>query len=88
MKVEGRELINLGWVWDIGLVIGLVFWFFMIISLIKKAATNNPIVSTIIWSAFAIATLYIAGMMPVHKIMPNFTLPITTAGGLFIYGLN
>jgi len=71
---EGRELINLGRVWDIGLVVGLVFWFLLIISLVKKAATNNPIVSTIIWSAFAIATLYIAGMMPIHKIMPNFTL--------------
>ncbi len=71
---EGRELINLGRVWDIGLVIGLVFWFLLIISLIRKAATNNPIVSTIIWSAFAIATLYIAGMMPIHKVMPNFTV--------------
>ncbi len=71
---EGRELLNLGRVWDIGLVIGLVFWFVLIVSLIKKAATNNPIVSTIIWSAFAIATLYIAGMMPIHKIMPNFTV--------------
>jgi nitric oxide reductase subunit B len=71
---EGRELINLGRVWDIGLVIGLVFWFLLIISLIKKASTNNPIVSTIIWSAFAIATLYIAGMMPIHKVMPNFTV--------------
>ncbi len=71
---EGRELVNLGRIWDIGLVIGLVFWFLLIISLIRKAATNNPIVSTIIWSAFAIATLYIAGMMPIHKIMPNFTV--------------
>ena len=71
---EGRELVNLGRLWDIGLVAGLVFWFLLIISLIKKAATNNPIVSTIIWSAFAIATLYIAGMMPIHKIMPNFTV--------------
>lgn len=71
---EGRELINLGRVWDIGLVVALVFWFLLIISLIKKASTNNPIVSTIIWSAFAIATLYIAGMMPLHKIMPNFTV--------------
>ncbi len=69
---EGRELVNLGRIWDIGLVIGLVFWFLLIISLIRKAATNNPIVSTIIWSAFAIATLYIAGMMPIHKIMSNF----------------
>ncbi len=71
---EGRELINLGRAWDIGLVLGLVFWFLLIISLIRKASTNNPIVSTIIWSAFAIATLYIAGMMPVHKIVPNFTV--------------
>ncbi len=71
---EGRELINLGRVWDIGLVVGLVFWFLLIITLIRKAATNNPLVGTIIWSAFGIATLYIAGMMPVHKVMPNFTV--------------
>ena len=71
---EGRELLNLGRVWDIGLVVGLVFWFILVFSLIKKAKTNNPIVSTIIWSAFALATLYIAGMMPIHKVMPNFTV--------------
>ena len=71
---EGRELINLGRVWDIGLVVGLVFWFLLIITLIKKASTNNPLVGTIIWSAFAIATLYIAGMMPINKVMPNFTV--------------
>ncbi len=71
---EGRELINLGRFWDIGLVIGLVFWFALIVSLVRKAATNNPLVGTIIWSAFAIATLYIAGMMPLTKIMPNFTV--------------
>jgi len=71
---EGRELLNLGRVWDIGLLIGLVFWFLLIVSLIKKSATNNPLVGTIIWSAFGIATLYIAGMMPIHKIMPNFTV--------------
>jgi len=71
---EGRELINLGRLWDIGLVVGLVFWFLLIITLIKKSATNNPLVGTIIWSAFAIATLYIAGMMPIHKVMPNFTV--------------
>lgn len=71
---EGRELINLGRVWDIGIVVALVFWFLLIVSLIRKSATNNPIVSTIIWSAFAIATLYIAGMMPIHKIIPNYTV--------------
>ena len=71
---EGRELINLGRIWDIGLVVGLVFWFLLVVSLIRKSATNNPLVSTIIWSAFAIATLYIAGMMPIHKIIPNFTI--------------
>ena len=71
---EGRELLNLGRVWDIGLLVGLVFWFLLIITLIRKAATNNPLVGTIIWSAFGIATLYIAGMMPLHKIEPNFTV--------------
>jgi nitric oxide reductase subunit B len=71
---EGRELLNLGRLWDILLVVGLVFWFLLVFTLIRKAKTNNPIVSTIIWSAFAIATLYMAGMMPVHKVMPNFTV--------------
>jgi nitric oxide reductase subunit B len=71
---EGRELINLGRVWDIGLFVGLVFWFLLVVSLIRKAATNNPLVGTIIWAAFAIATLYLAGMMPIHKVMPNFTV--------------
>ena len=60
--------------WDIGVVVALVFWFLLIVSLIKKSATNNPLVGTIIWAAFAIATLYIAGMMPLHKIMPNYTV--------------
>ncbi|MCD6202231.1 MAG: cbb3-type cytochrome c oxidase subunit I [Bacteroidales bacterium] len=39
-----------------------------------RAATNNPLVGTIIWASFAIATLYIAGMMPIQKIMPNYTV--------------
>ncbi len=71
---EGRELINLGRLWDIGLVVGLVFWFLLVFSLIRKAAKGNPIVNTIIWAAFAIATLYIAGMMPLNKVMPNFSV--------------
>ncbi len=71
---EGRELLNLGRVWDIGLVVGLVMWFLMVFSVIRKAKTNNVLVGTIIWSAFGIATLYIAGMMPLNKIMPNFTV--------------
>jgi len=71
---EGRELINMGRIWDIGVVVALVFWFLLIVSLIKKSATNNPLVGTIIWAAFAIATLYVAGMMPLNKIMPNFTV--------------
>ncbi len=71
---EGRELLNLGRVWDIGLVVGLVMWFLMVFSVIRKAKTNNVLVGTIIWSAFGIATLYIAGMMPIHKIAPNFTV--------------
>ena len=71
---EGRELINLGRFWDILLVVGLVFWFLLVFTLIKKAAKTNSLVSTIIWAAFAIATLYIAGMMPINKIEPNFTI--------------
>ncbi len=71
---EGRELLNLGRVWDIGLVVGLVMWFLMVFSVIRKAKENNVLVGTIIWSAFGIATLYIAGMMPLHKIMPNYTV--------------
>ena len=71
---EGRELINLGRMWDILLVGGLVFWFLLVYTLIKKASKTNALVSTIIWAAFAIATLYIAGMMPLNKIQPNFTI--------------
>jgi len=71
---EGRELLNLARVWDIGLVVGLVMWFLMVFSVIRKAKGNNILVGTIIWSAFGIATLYIAGMMPIHEIEPNFTV--------------
>ena len=71
---EGREFLNLGRVWDIGLVIGLVLWFLMVFSVIRKAKGNNILVGTIIWSAFGIATLYMAGMAPIHKIIPNFTV--------------
>ncbi len=71
---EGREFLNLGRVWDIGLVVGLVLWFGMVYSTIRKAKSNNVLVGTIIWSAFGIATLYMAGMKPLTKIMPNFTV--------------
>ena len=71
---EGREFLNLGRVWDIGLLTGLVMWFLMVFSVIRKAKTNNVLVGTIIWSAFGIATLYMAGMAPLHKIMPNFSV--------------
>ncbi len=71
---EGREFLNLGRVWDIGLVVGLVLWFFMVFSVIRKAKENNVMVGTIIWSAFGIATLYMAGMAPLHKIFPNYTV--------------
>jgi len=71
---EGRELLNLGRVWDIGLVAGLVMWFLMVFSVIRKAKSNNVLIGTIIWSAFGIATLYMAGMMPLHKIVPNYTV--------------
>jgi len=70
---EGREYLELGRIWDIGLLVGLVFWFGLVYSTIRKAK-NDILVGTIIWSAFGIATLYIAGMMPLHKIMPNFTV--------------
>ncbi|GAB4172081.1 MAG: cbb3-type cytochrome c oxidase subunit I [Calditrichia bacterium] len=71
---EGREYLNLGRVWDIALVAGLVMWFLMVFSTIRKAKSNNILVGTIIWSAFGVATLYMAGMAPLHKIMPNYTV--------------
>lgn len=71
---EGREYLNLGRVWDIGLVVGLVLWFFMVFTTIRKAKTNNIMVGTIIWAAFGVATLYMAGMAPIHKIIPNYTV--------------
>lgn len=71
---EGRELLNLARVWDIGLVIGLVLWFGMVYSTIRNAKGNKLLIGTIIWSAFGIATLYLAGMYPLHKIAPNYTV--------------
>jgi len=71
---EGREYLELGRVWDIGLLVGLVLWFAMVYSTIRQAKENSVLVGTIIWSAFGIATLYIAGMMPINKIIPNFTV--------------
>lgn len=71
---EGREYLELGRIWDIGLVVGLVLWFGMVFSTIRQAKENNILIGTIIWSAFGIATLYMAGMAPVHKIIPNFTV--------------
>lgn len=70
---EGREYLELGRVWDIGLLVGLVFWFLMVFFTIRRAK-QDILVGTIIWSAFGIATLYISGMMPLHKIIPNFTI--------------
>lgn len=70
---EGREYLELGRVWDIGLLVGLVLWFGMVYSTVRRAK-NDILVGTIIWSAFGIATLYIAGMMPLHNIIPNFTV--------------
>ncbi len=70
---EGREYLELGRVWDIGLLLGLLFWFGLVFSTIRKAK-NDLLVGTTIWSAFGVATLYIAGMMPIHKLIPNFTI--------------
>lgn len=70
---EGREYLELGRVWDIGLVVGLVAWFLMVYTTIKTTK-SDLLVGTMIWSAFGIATLYIAGMMPLTKIFPNFTI--------------
>ena len=71
---EWRELINLWRLWDTVLVIWLVFWFLLIVSLLKKASVKNPLAAVIVWSAFAIAWLYVAWMIPFQKIMPNFTV--------------
>ena len=71
---EGREYIELGRIWDIGLVIGLVLWFSIVFFTVKKAEKVTPPLQMMIWAAFAIAVLYIAGMLPLHKIIPNFTI--------------
>ena len=71
---EGREYIELGRIWDIGLVVGLVLWFTIVFFTVRKAERITPPLAMIIWSAFAIAVLYMAGMAPIHKIMPNFTI--------------
>ncbi|WP_029520745.1 cbb3-type cytochrome c oxidase subunit I [Persephonella sp. IF05-L8] len=71
---EGREYIELGRVWDIGLVVGLVLWFTIVFFTVRQAEKVTPPLQMMIWSAFAIAVLYMAGMAPLHKIMPNFTI--------------
>jgi hypothetical protein len=35
-------------------------WFLMIVSVLKKASVKNPLAATIVWSAFAVAGLYVA----------------------------
>lgn len=71
---EGREYIELGRIWDIGIVVGLVLWFAIVFFTVRKAEKLTPPLQMIIWSSFAIAVLYLAGMMPLTKIMPNFTV--------------
>lgn len=71
---EGREYIELGRLWDIGIVVGLVLWFSIVFFTVKKAEKVTPPLQMMIWSAFAIAVLYISGMLPLHKIIPNFTI--------------
>lgn len=71
---EGREYIELGRIWDIGIVVGLVLWFAIVFFTVRKAEKLTPPLQMIIWSSFAIAVLYLAGMMPLTKIMPNFTI--------------
>ncbi len=71
---EGREFLELGRLWDIGLVVGLVLWFAIVFFTIRQAEKVTPPLQMMVWSAFAIATLYIAGMAPLHKVMPNFTI--------------
>ncbi len=71
---EGREYIELGRIWDIGLVVGLVLWFAIVFFTVRQAEKITPPLAMMIWSAFAIAVLYIAGMLPLHKIIPNFTI--------------
>ena len=46
----------------------------MVYSTIRNAKGNKLLIGTIIWSSFGIATLYLAGMYPIHKIAPNYTV--------------
>lgn len=71
---EGREYIELGRIWDIGIVVGLVLWFSIVFFTIRRAEKITPPLQMMIWSSFAIAVLYLAGMMPLTKIMPNYTV--------------
>ena len=71
---EGREYIELARVWDIGLVLGLVLWFTIVFFTVRQAEKITPPLAMIIWSAFAIALLYMAGMAPIHEIIPNYTI--------------
>lgn len=64
---QGFEYVDLGRVWQIALLIGLVLWVFLvgrcIIQAIKKGGNEKPLLTMFLISAIAIGGFYSAGLM-------------------------
>ena len=64
---QGYEYVDLGRVWQIGLMIGLFLWVYLvgrcILKAIKKGDDQKPLLTMFLISAVAIGGFYIAGMM-------------------------
>jgi len=64
---QGYEYVDLGRVWQIGLVIGLFFWVFLvgrnIIIAIRKNTSEKSLLYLFLIASLAIAIFYIAGLM-------------------------
>ncbi len=64
---QGYEYVDLGRVWQIGLLIGLVLWLFLVgrnvLRSLKTSGEQKPIITMFLISAVAIAGFYAAGLM-------------------------
>jgi len=71
---QGREYLELGRIWATGVLIGLVIWFVIVLFTIRQAKKITPSLNVMMWSAFAIAGLYIAALLPFTHIIHNYTI--------------
>lgn len=64
---QGLEYVDLGRVWQIGLLIGLGLWLFLVgrcvLTAIRKGGEQKPLMTMFFISAAAIAGFYMAGLM-------------------------